>query len=294
MEWKHFRNFVVVAEEGGITAAARRLGITQPALSRQMQALEEELGVSLLDRGARSLVLTPAAEVLLADARRLLAFQEGMVARVRAAGSGLPLRIGYSPSLAGDFLPSAIGRFTQMHSGVRVSLHDSTTLEMRRLVLEGRLDVMVAVPCGAGDDLAWHALRECGWVVAMHGRHRFAGRPVVRPRDLDGEKLLLFEKDAYPDYWAHVTSYLKEHAVRMVIGGEFDGVASLTAAVEANLGVAVLAETTRFGSGPGARVPLDPQPAAIVVAAGVRADHEPPPHVRAFIEELRRGGDCAG
>lgn len=291
MEWKQLRHFVAVAEEGGVTAAARRVGMTQPALSRQMQALEEELGVTLLDRGARSMVLTPAAEVLLADARRLLAFHEGMVARVRAAGGGLPLRIGYSPSLAGEFLPAAIGRFTQMHPGVRVSLHDSTTLEMRRHVLEGRLDVMVAVPCGPGDGLEWHALRECGWVVATHAQHRLAGRDVVTPRDLDGENLLLFERDAYPDYWAHVSGYLKEHAVRLIIGGDFDGVASLIAAVEANLGVAVLAETTRFASGPGIRIPLRPQPAAIPVAAGVRADHQPPPHVLAFIEELRRSGD---
>ena len=64
MELKHLKHFVAIADDGGISAAARRLGLTQPALSRQVQALEQDLGVTLLDRGARSFALTPAAEAL--------------------------------------------------------------------------------------------------------------------------------------------------------------------------------------------------------------------------------------
>ena len=69
---KQLKHFLAVADEGGISAAARRLGLTQPALSRQIKALEDDLGVTLLDRGARSFALTPAAETLMADARKLL------------------------------------------------------------------------------------------------------------------------------------------------------------------------------------------------------------------------------
>lgn len=84
-ERKHLKHFVAIVEDGGISAAARRLRLTQPALSRQIKTLEEDLGVELLDRGARSFALTPAAETLLVDARKLLEYCDAMTQRVRAA-----------------------------------------------------------------------------------------------------------------------------------------------------------------------------------------------------------------
>ena len=293
MELKHLRHFVVVADEGGISAAARRLGLTQPALSRQVKALEDDLGVTLLDRGARSFSLTPAADALLADARKLLDFCDAMTARVRAIDAGLPLRIGYSPSLAGDFLPHAIECFTQLHPGVRVSLHDASSLEMQQSLLAGKLDLMVTVPSGAADAIAWTTLRECGWRLALSPRHRLAKAAEITPEDLRNEGLLLYDRTEYPDYWSRVTSFFKEHKVQAKVAGEFDGIASLTAAVEANLGCAIVAETTRLGQDGSDRVvtrPIRPQPEPIIVAEGVAARHTPPDHVLAFIEEMKLHG----
>lgn len=296
VELKQLKHFVAVADDGGISAAARRLGLTQPALSRQIKALEEDLGVMLLDRGARSFALTPAAETLVADARKLLEYCEAMTARVRSAATGRPLRIGYSPSLASDFLPFTIERFTQLHPGVRVSLHDVSSLEMQQSVLAGKLDLMVTVPCGATDAISWTTLRECGWRLAVSPRHRLAAVETIRPADLDGERMLLYERENYPDYWAHVTGYFKEQKIQAKVAGEFDGIASLAAAVEANLGCAIIAETSRLVRDGDERVlsrPLDPQPEPITIAAGVVARHAPPPHVLAFIEEMKLQGKPA-
>lgn len=291
VELKQLRHFVAVADEGGITTAARRLGLTQPALSRQIKALEEDLGVALLERGARSFTLTPAAEVLVADARKLLEFCDGMANRVRAAASGLPLRIGYSPSLAGDFLPFAIESFTQIHPGVRVSLHDASSLEMQQSLLAGKLDLMVTVPCGAADAIQWTELRECGWLLAMSPRHRLANAAEITPADLRDERLLLYDRQEYPDYWTRVTAFFREHGIQAKVAGEFDGIASLAAAIEANLGCAIIAETSRpAAAGGGGRVltvPMRPQPAPIMVGAGVAAKHPSPDHVLAFIEEMK-------
>jgi LysR family transcriptional regulator, benzoate and cis,cis-muconate-responsive activator of ben and cat genes len=290
VELKHLRHFVAIADDGGITAAARHLGLTQPALSRQVKALEEDLGVTLLDRGARSFSLTPAAETLLVDARKLLEFCDAMGHRVRAAAGGLPLRIGYSPSLAGDFLPFAIESFTQLHPGVRVSLHDATSLEMQHALLGGKLDLMVTVPCGTADAIGWTPLRECGWRLALSPRHRLAESPAVTPSDLSSERLLLYDRQEYPDYWTRVTAYFREHGIQAKIAGEFDGVASLEAAVEANLGCAIVAETSRLASSGGERIlalRMDPQPEPILVAAGIAARHTVPDHVLAFIEEMK-------
>lgn len=281
---------MAVAEAGGISAAARKLGLTQPALSRQIKALEDALGVTLLDRGARSFALTPAADALVADARKLLGFCDAMTARVRAAAAGLPLRIGYSPSLAGEFLPFAIESFTQLHPGLRVSLHDASSIEMQQALLEGRLDLMVTVPCAAADVVHWTTLRECGWRLAVSTRHRLAGAAVISPSDLSDERLLLYDRGQYPDYWSRVSGYFKEHGIQAKVAGEFDGIASLAAAVEANLGCAIIAASSGMARDGGGRVvslPMDPQPQPIIVAAGVVARHPVPAHVLAFIEEMK-------
>lgn len=290
VELRHLRHFVAVADAGGISAAARKLGLTQPALSRQIKALEDDLGVMLLDRGARSFTLTPAAETLLTDARKLLDFQDAMIARTRAAATGLPLRIGYSPSLAGEFLPYAIECFSQIHPNVRISLHDASSVEMQQSLLAGKLDLMVTVPCGGADSIHWTTLRECGWQLALSPRHRLASHAAVKPADLDGERLLLYDRAHYPDYWSRLTAYFKQHGIQAKVAGEFDGISSLAAAVEANLGCAIVAETSRLNAESAGRMitlPLDPQPQAIVVAAGVSARHDPPDHVRAFIGEMK-------
>jgi DNA-binding transcriptional LysR family regulator len=291
VELKHLKHFVAVAEDGGISAAARRLGLTQPALSRQIKALEEDLGVVLLDRGARSFVLTPAAGVLLADARKILDFCEAMHRRVRAAAGGLPLRIGYAPSLAADFLPPAIGSFNQLHPGARVTLQEISTLEMQRALLEGKLDLILTVPCAATDAIGWTVVRECGWRLAVHPDHPLAGQGRVSPAGLNGEHLLIFDREQYPDYWAKMAAFFKEHRIQATVAGEFDGIASLAAAVEANLGIAIIAETSLLVRDSSFRVrslAMFPAPAPIVVAAGVAGRHTPPPHVLAFIEELKR------
>ena len=293
MELKQLKHFLAIADEGGISAAARKLGLTQPALSRQIKALEDDLGVTLLDRGARSFALTPAAETLVTDARKLLEFCDAMKARVRSAAAGLPLRIGYSPSLAGDFLPLAIERFSQLHPGIRVSLHDTSSLEMQRALLAGKLDLMVTVPCGAADAVSWTTLRECGWRLAVSPRHRLAAARSIAPADLHDEKLLLYDREQYPDYWSRVTGFFKQHGIQAKVAGEFDGIASLAAAVEANLGSAIVAETSRLVRDGDPRIVslrMEPQPEPITVAAGVPARHASPDHVLAFIEEMKLFG----
>ncbi|RYD27744.1 MAG: LysR family transcriptional regulator, partial [Verrucomicrobiaceae bacterium] len=147
MELRQLKHFVAVGEAGSITAAAKKLRLTQPALSRQIKALEEELDTTLLERGAHSIQFTPAGEVLLAEARKLVKFSDAMIEKVKSTAIGEPLRVGYAPSLAGEFLSIAIERFTQFHPRVRVSLYDWSSAEMKAGLEAGKLDLIVAAPC---------------------------------------------------------------------------------------------------------------------------------------------------
>src|SRR5664279_876238 len=100
MELRQLRYFIAAAEEGNISRAAKKIFLTQPALSRQIKALEEEIGQCLLERQAHSIRLTNAGEILLREARELLQHADRVVERVRIAGRGVGLRVGYAPSLA--------------------------------------------------------------------------------------------------------------------------------------------------------------------------------------------------
>jgi LysR family transcriptional regulator, benzoate and cis,cis-muconate-responsive activator of ben and cat genes len=290
VELRHLHSFLAVAEEGGISAAARRLGMTQPALSRQIKALEDELGVVLLDRGARSFVLTPAAELLWEEGGRLSQSWDWLIERVRSQAVGKPLRIGYSPSLASDILPAAIQSFSQLHPALRISLHELSSLEMLQMLGAGQLEVVVTVPTSSTDPVEWTCLREQRWKLIVSRKNPLAQRKEIRVEELAGHRLLIYDREHYPDYWSRISGYFRAYGLAPRIACEFDGITSLAAAVEADLGLALVAESTRLvrdGARDTVVLDISPQPELIRVSAGVMARYTPPPHVLAFIEELK-------
>ena len=292
MELRQLKHFLTVGEAGSITAAAKKLRLTQPALSRQIKALEQELDTPLLERGAHSITLTPAGEVLLTEARKLLKSSDAMIEKVRATAVGEPLRVGYAPSLAGEFLSVAIGRFTQFHPRVRVSLYDWSSAEMRGGLTSGKLDLIVAAPCpGVTEPIRWISLREYGWQLVMPSGHPLEKKKRISPKDLDGQKLLLYDREHYPDYWDRITGYFRSHNLQAKVAGEFDGVSSLTAALEGNLGIALLSESSGIDHGRKPRLvsrPLSAEPQRIEVAAGISSEPNISAQLMAFIEELKR------
>lgn len=293
MELRQVQLFLAAAEEGSITAAARRMHLTQPALSRQIKALEEELGVELFTRGAHSVALTPAGRVLAEEGKKLLERAERVVKRVRAEADGEPLRIGYAPSLAGPLLGVALERFSQLHPRVRVQLFDCSSAEMRDGLAQGKLDVVVTVPWeGDTQSVSWTRIRRHEMCLAVAASHAFAGRSKVSLAELDGQRLLLFSRAEYPEYWSSVTRLFRDHGIDAKIAGEFDGVTSLGAAVEAGLGVALVAAGSRIGRV--SMLPLDPAPEAICVSAGLPAGREISPVTSVFVGELRRAADEDG
>jgi LysR family transcriptional regulator, benzoate and cis,cis-muconate-responsive activator of ben and cat genes len=292
MELRQLKHFIAVGEAGSITAAAKKLRLTQPALSRQIKALEEELDTALLERGAHSIHLTPAGEILMAEAGKLVKFSDAMIEKVKSAATGEPLRVGYAPSLAGEFLSVAIERFTQFHPRVRVSLYDWSSAEMRTGLAAGKLDLIVAAPCaGLQEPIQWISLRDYGWQLVMSATHPLGKKKLISAHDLDGQRLLLYDREHYPDYWDRITGFFREHNLQAKIAGEFDGVSSLIAALEGNLGIALLASASRIDQGSRQRLitrrlAIEPQP--IEVAAGVRGDSVTSAQVLAFIEELKQ------
>lgn len=168
--------FVTVAEELHFGRAAARLHIAQPSLSHEIRRLEQQLGVTLLQRTSRQVELTPAGRSLLADGRRLLAQAQRVIHATRAAGAE-EVTVGFYGSAASTLLPDVLRVFGEERPAVRVLVRE---LLLNRLdeLLEGRVDVAFTrlVPDQQGDDLEVEVLlRECRY-VALATQHPLAGR----------------------------------------------------------------------------------------------------------------------
>jgi DNA-binding transcriptional LysR family regulator len=141
MELRHLRYFVSVAEALNFTKAAARLRVAQPALSRQVADLEDELGVDLLKRTSHGVVLTAEGKLFLEQARAILQRVDESVTRVRALARGEfgELQVGYVPPLDLHMLPRALAEFQKTTPGVKVVLHDRGTDELCDELRNGRL-----------------------------------------------------------------------------------------------------------------------------------------------------------
>jgi DNA-binding transcriptional LysR family regulator len=238
MELRQLRYFVAVAETGNISSAAKKIFLTQPALSRQIKALENEFGQFLLERRAHSVHLTPVGEGLLREARELLHHADQVLERVRTAGRGVRLRVGYAPSLASGILSVAVENFNQTHPDAKVELFDLSTGEMLAEFENNKLDIILTVASDTKTtDLKWTPLVRTTWKLAVNRKHPFASRTRITPNQVACEPLLAFCQRDYPEYWDIITGWLNEHRLRPKIAGEYDGAESLMTAVESGLGV---------------------------------------------------------
>jgi LysR family transcriptional regulator, benzoate and cis,cis-muconate-responsive activator of ben and cat genes len=296
MELRQLRYFVAVAETGNISRAAQKIFLTQPALSRQIKALEGEIGQCLLERAAHSIRLTPAGEALLREARELLRHADQVLETVRGAGRGVRLRVGYAPSLASGWLSAAVESFSQVHPGARIELFDLSTTEMRAGLEDDTLDVAVTIgQDSAGRGLKWTPLVRSAWMLAVNRRHALADRARVKPAELAREPLLVYGRRDYPEYWDAVHGWLRAQGLRPRIAGEHDGADSLLAAVESGLGVALVsARTTRLFPGRVRLKQLVNAPPPLCVAAGCRAKRLAEKPLAVFLAELRNAAKSAG
>lgn len=153
MHFEILYHFLTVAQQGSISAAARKLHIAQPALSKQMQQLEEELGCTLLIRGSRKIILTEAGKALCERTEHLKQFENSLRSEMleyASGGSGL-LRIGITPYNASVLLPRLMERFTNLYPAVRLEITEVPTEQVLNLLREGIAEVGIVKTQFAGN-----------------------------------------------------------------------------------------------------------------------------------------------
>lgn len=177
---RQLRHFVALAEHGHFARAAEAVNLSQPALSRSIQALENGLGCRLLDRGPRQVSLTAHGRLVLEHARRLLDGDRALrsaVSQLDNLGSG-ELRLGAGPYPAARLVPRALGRFAGAHPGVRVQLAIDTWYSLHQRLLDDALELFVADVRELRDDpqLEVTPLRSWPGVIFCRPGHPLLGR----------------------------------------------------------------------------------------------------------------------
>ena len=201
MELRHLRYFVAVADSGGVSRAASRLNISQPALSRQIRDFEAELGVSLFDRRMGRLLLTGEGEDLLALGRELLRGAESMRERahvLRGGDAGI-IRVGAAPLTLESLLPGFLSQHCQRYPTIDVHLTEDGPGRLWERLEQGDLDLAISFPGheGLGSKLLFPV---CA-VVLMSPDHRFSRRKTVEVSELSSERLLLPNRQFLTRQW---------------------------------------------------------------------------------------------
>jgi DNA-binding transcriptional LysR family regulator len=291
MELRHLRYFVAVAELRNFTRAAIRLRVAQPALSRQIRDLEEELGARLFERNPRGVRLTGAGAALLPEARAVLqrAREAAQAVRAVARGERGEIHVGYAPTPTVELLPCALHAFQNLAPDVRVTLHDLSTEEMLRGLHDGSLDLclMVRPAAKALRGLRFELLREYPLCVAVSRAHPFARLKRVTVSQLTAEPLLAYARTDYPEYHTLLDDLFRPAVQKYRVVEEQDSASALLASVESGRGIAVVPACMAILAGGRVRLrPLHPLPAALAVGAVCRVQ-KPSAAAQKFLQAAR-------
>ena len=273
MELRHLRYFATVGELLNFTKAGQKLRVAQPALSRQIRDLEEELGVQLLERGARAAKLTEAGAVFLVEARAVLERADEAVKAARAVARGErgEIHVGYAPSLTIELLPCALHSFHNVAPGVHVKLHDLSSVEMLRgLSGGGKLNLcLVARPEKSSmRGLKFEMLQEYPICIGVPANHRLARAKTVKLEQILDEPLVAYSRTEYPEYHAMLKELFASIGATPQVAEEHDSAPSLIAA--AGIGRGLIIGPACLGMLAGARLkfrPLTPAPPPVQLGA---------------------------
>ncbi|HUD86922.1 MAG TPA: LysR family transcriptional regulator [Xanthobacteraceae bacterium] len=242
MELRHLRYFVAVAEEGSLThAAERRLHTAQPSLSRQIRDLELEVGVKLLERGARGVELTAAGRTFLDHARIALLQVEaaGEAARRVARPEQAAFVIGFLTGHEVVWLPEALRILRQEEPDVEITLASQSSPELAGALMRGKVDVAFLRREAQAPGLAFKFLIKEPLVAVLPTGHRLAARKEIRPQDIAGE-IYIAPTRAAPTLKAVIDAYAAKSGIALKPQYDAENLSSAMSLVASTGGVTLL------------------------------------------------------
>ncbi len=217
IELRLWRSFVVLAEELNFRRAADRLGLSQPALTKQIKELEDRLGIDLFRREPRGVERTAAAEGNLEAARALIASAERLEGAFRAADDAAAeqVSLGALSYITQRFLPRALAAARDTRPTLQAKILDMTPIEAVGAAAEGQIDLGVGLAPVTEPNLVAKPLVEGRWMIVVHRDRSLPAKPGLT--DLNGEALILFARRNNPDLYDAIAAKLAARAPKATI-----------------------------------------------------------------------------
>ncbi|MCO6456443.1 MAG: LysR family transcriptional regulator [Pirellulaceae bacterium] len=194
MELDQLRYFLRVAERQSFTRAADELGISQPALSRSIQKLEEELGQPVLERRSRTVLLTDAGTLLQARAQQVLTLLEDTRAELQDDGQTGRVRVGAIPTIAPFFLPRVLREFSREFPRATLVVREHTTETLLKCCSQGEIDLAILALPVAAKYLEVEELFEEELLLVLSPGHPLVEREKIRLSDVEPYPFVLLEE----------------------------------------------------------------------------------------------------
>lgn len=288
MNLRHLRTFVAIVDAAGVARAAARLNMTQPTASRQVEALETDLGIRLFDRIGRRVQLTSEGEDLLLRGRRLLADADSLSERahaLRAGQTGL-LRIGTTPQAIESLLVEFLTHYRRRHPGVDIRL-----IEDGGVRLPGRLergDVHLAIMPQGDAQFHTRLLYPVHVMAVLPVKHRLRRRATLDVAELSEEPLLLLGRGFASREWFYAACQVAHVTPKVFL--ESASPQTLIALAAAGYGIAVIPSSVLIASANVRTVPLlhRGRPIGRWTVAAWYPQRFLAPYAEQFVEELVR------
>lgn len=287
MDLRQMRYFLAVAEERHIGRAAERLHMAQPPLTRQIRALEDELGTALFVRTPRGMDLTDAGAALLDEVPNLLALAQRARERTLRAGQGLSGRLDVGTFGSGvlDVIPRLLARFHAERPDVRIVLHNQTKAEQIDALRERRITIGFNRLVPPESDLVVETVLRERLVVALHERDALTDRTRLSLADLDDRPVILYPQQALPGLAQRVASAFAREGLRLRVEQEVEDVLTAVALVSSGFGLCVTTESSMSLRLPGVAFrPLDCEALRDIELACLYRRETPSPVLAAFLD----------
>ncbi|WP_248313581.1 LysR substrate-binding domain-containing protein [Bosea sp. F3-2] len=282
--------FLAVAEEQHFARAAKRLGMSQPPLTMQIQILERSLGLKLFDRSRRGTVLSAAGAAILPAVRRFAAQAEQLEAVIRevVAGQSAVLHIGAINSAMLDTVPPLLEALRSSHPQLSVFVKEIDSADAVPGLEAGAFDLAFARLEGeVADGIATMPLAEDRLAVAMPTQHALAGLPRIRLKSLDGEHLVMSSRQVSPVYFDMLVSVCRANGFSPRIFHEVRSLTSQLAYVSCGQGLALVPASMRKLAPPNVAIRPLKERVTVVTAAAVWSERRYHPIVEAAVAWLQ-------
>lgn len=243
MELRHYRYFLAAAEELNITRASRRLNVSQPAMSRLIRDLEDELGTPLFRRERFGLALTPAGEKLLVYVHQILHLSNEAAQSIRnQPDAPPPLIIGFITSSLGSFFGSTLKSFRESHPHFVVRIHELSPADQLKALGKKQIDIaLIGHPSGdVHDEFATRVLFEMRLEAVLPSGHRLAGCRQISLKELAGDDFIGYSEASFPGRNQSIIDACRSAGFKSLMRHQVNSLFEALAMISAGTGVCLM------------------------------------------------------